>query len=129
MQVHRFRQWKKAVSYSFADPDCKEDDPWWQIKGLFEAWNRNRSRTVQSSNVKIMDESMSAFRPQTTPTGNLPHLSFIQHKPEPIGTELKVAMCADLQVMTCLSLCRGKKDETSTDVKNMRPRQIKKLHK
>ena len=61
---------------------------------------------------------MSAFRPQTTKTGNLPHLSFIQRKPEPLGTELKVAMCTELQVMTFLSLCRGKNDETSTDVKN-----------
>ena len=24
MQLHQFRQWKKAVSYSFADPECKK---------------------------------------------------------------------------------------------------------
>ena len=33
---------------------------------------------------------MSAFRPQTRKTGNLPHLSFIMRKPEDLGTEFKV---------------------------------------
>ena len=36
-----------------------------------------------------LDESMSAYRPQTRKTGNLPNISFILRKPEPLGTELK----------------------------------------
>ena len=30
---------------------------------------------------------MSEFRPQNTRTGGLPHLSFIEKKPEPLGPE------------------------------------------
>ena len=32
---------------------------------------------------------MSAYRPQTRKTDNLPTISFILRKPEPLGTELK----------------------------------------
>ena len=32
---------------------------------------------------------MSAYRPQTNKTGNLPNISYILRKPEPLGTELK----------------------------------------
>ena len=38
---------------------------------------------------KTLDESMSAFRPQKTKTGNLPNISFILRKPKSLGTELK----------------------------------------
>ena len=49
-----------------------------------------------------MDESMSAYRPQTTKTGNLPHLSMVERKPEDLGTELKVT--ADTATGMCLYL-------------------------
>ena len=39
--------------------------------------------------VKTLDESMSAFRPQKTKTGNLPNISFILRKQKNLGTELK----------------------------------------
>ena len=50
---------------------------------------------------------MSASRPQTMKTGNLPHLSSIMRKPEPLGTEFKV--CADTvtQVMLYLEIQKG----------------------
>ena len=41
-------------------------------------------------------------------TGNLPHLSFIQRKPEPLGTEFKVAACGRTGIFLHLELQRGK---------------------
>jgi hypothetical protein len=112
MSEKRFAQWKSAVAWCYADDTLKDEDPWWQIIGLINSWNANRSRTLYSSSVTVLDESMSAFRPQTTATGNLPHLSFIQRKPEPLGTELKVTMCTELMMMKHLYLCRKKDDKT-----------------
>ena len=43
---------------------------------------------------------MSAFRPQITKTGDLPHLTYIKRKPEPLGTELKV----ETDTATCITL-------------------------
>ena len=45
---------------------------------------------------------MSAYQPQTLKTGNLPHLSCIMRKPEPLGTEFKV--CADTVTHVILHL-------------------------
>ena len=41
-------------------------------------------------------------------SGNLPHLSFIARKPEPLGIELKAVACARTGVMMHLELQRGK---------------------
>ena len=56
---------------------------------MVQGFNNNRRRTVAASRVKTLDESMSPYRPQTRKTGNLPNISYIMRKPEPLGTELK----------------------------------------
>lgn len=113
MTLTRFRQWKNAVSWIYADETLKDEDPWWRIINAINCWNSNRSRTICAGTTTVLDETISAFRPQTTATGNLPHLSYIQRKPEPLGTELKVSMCSELQVLKHLYLCRKKNDKSS----------------
>ena len=71
------------------DDQYKERNKWWRVGYLVNGFNDNRRTTVAASRVKTLDESMSAFRPQTKKTGNLPNISFILRKPEPLGTELK----------------------------------------
>jgi hypothetical protein len=60
---------------------------------LINGLNKNRHDWVAASARKVLDESMSAWRPKTTKTGGLPHLSFILRKPEPLGTEFKMIAC------------------------------------
>ena len=67
----------------------KQANKWWRMGYLIQGFNENRSRSVAASRVLTMDESMSAFRPQTEKTGNLPNISYIMRKPEDLGTELK----------------------------------------
>jgi hypothetical protein len=60
-----------------------------------------------------MDKSMSSFRPQTSKTGNLPHLSFILRKPKPLGTkfkrrEFKNMVCGATRMMLALEIQEGK---------------------
>ena len=54
-----------------------EGDEWWQIAGGIDGFNENRKRVVLADIIKILDELMSAFKPQTTKTGDLPHLTHI----------------------------------------------------
>jgi Transposase IS4 len=75
---------------AFKDASIPVYDKWHPVRGLINAFNANRSETIAASVHKVMDESMSAFKPRTTKMGNLPHLSFIQRKPEPLGSEFKV---------------------------------------
>ena len=75
---------------AFKDVSIPSSDKWHPVRGLINAFNENRFKTIAASSTKVMDESMSAFKPQTTAMGNLPHLCFILCKPEPLGSEFKV---------------------------------------
>jgi len=77
------------------------------ISQAINEFNMNRKRHVRASLVKTMDESMSAFRPQTRSTGNLPHLSYIMRKPEDLGTEFKVVACPVTGILLYLEIQKG----------------------
>ena len=85
----RFQEIRKYMAFVFADKTLKGKDDWWQVLGGVNGLNENRKNIVQAPNIRVLDESMSAFRPRTMKTGNLPYLSFILRTPEPLGTEFK----------------------------------------
>ena len=58
--------------------------------------------------VVVLDESMSTWRPRTTKTGGLPHLTYQQRKPEPLGTEFKTTACGITGCLLNLEIMRGK---------------------
>jgi hypothetical protein len=66
---------------------------------------------VAASSSKVVDESMSTFKPQTTKMGNFPHLSsFIHCKPESLGLEIKATADSKKNAtgcMICLVLQEG----------------------
>jgi hypothetical protein len=115
---HRFGEIRYYIPFLFADQGCQQDDPWWKFSKGVEEFNTNRKNTVLSSYLKVMDESMSAFRPQTSKTGNLPHLSYIQRKPENLGTELKDTADTKTGMMIFLELQRGKIPMRSLEYSN-----------
>ena len=96
MTQRRFKDIRTYMSFVFAVSKLQESDVWWQVMGGINGFNENRRRVVQSPNMKVMDETMSAFCPQTRKTGNLPHLSYVLRKPEPLGTEFKTLAAAIL---------------------------------
>ena len=51
---------------------------------------------------------MSAIRFWTTEKGNLPHLSYIFRKPEPLGTEFKTVYCSVTGALLFIEVQRGK---------------------
>ena len=108
MKEHRFVDIKRYIPFLFSDASKKESDPWWQICTGIENYNSNRKKTVKASPIKVFDESMSAFRPRTSRFGNLPHLSSIDRKPEPLGTELKVTNTTIMGVGLYLEIQRGR---------------------
>ena len=104
----RHKQIRSYISFLFSDRSKKESDCWWMISKLIPAFKNNRKEKIWTSYLKVFDESMSAYRPQTLKTGNLPHLSSIMRKPEPLGTEFKV--CADTltSIIVHLEIQKGK---------------------
>ncbi len=57
---------------------------------------------------KVRDELISAFRPRTRKTGNLPHLSYLLRKPKPLGTEFKCCADTGTGLLLCMEVQEGK---------------------
>jgi hypothetical protein len=93
MAEYRFKQIKSCFPFAFQDKTKEAEDPWSMILLMVDGYNKNRHEWVAASARKVLDESMSAYRPQTSGTGGLPHLSFILRKREPLGTEFKSIAC------------------------------------
>jgi hypothetical protein len=109
MSFDRFKAIKSFYHLCFVDPSTVDkSDPWWEIRFMVNAFNKNRNTKVAASVYKVMDESMSSFRPQTSKTGNLPHISYIMRKPKPLGTEFKNMVCGATRMMLALEIQEGK---------------------
>ena len=108
MRLYRFKQFRKMIPTIWQVADPTDTDPWCQFRGAIENFNLIRKLDIFTSEIRILDESMSAFRPRTTKLGGLPNISYILRKPEPLGTELKTSVCPTLNIMTFLELCEGK---------------------
>lgn len=111
MKFYRFKDIKSFIPWMVKDESRKDKDPWWQFVKAVEDFNANRKSTVAASIWKVFDESMSAYRPRTTKTGGLPNISWIERKPEPLGTELKNVACALTGIMLALEIQRGANNE------------------
>ena len=111
MRFYRFKQFKRFVTLIWQVEERqqrKNDDPWWQFRDAINMFNQIRRDFVLPSEIIAMDESMSAFRPQTTKTGGLPNISYIMRKPENLGTEFKCVVCPVTGVMMFLEIQMGK---------------------
>ena len=134
MKHYRFKDLRRFLPLAFQCEKLKEKgDPWWQFQWAVDEFNRLRADRILHSSWVAFDESMSAWRPRTTKTGDLPNISFIKRKPEPLGkvmagccmhvlmfslnlffsffhkgTEFKCIACPITGVMLFLEIQRGK---------------------
>ena len=107
LPLYRFKEWRRFLPITSEDPTRSNSDPWWRFAGNIEFFNLNRLRCIASSNHVCIDELMSAWRPRKTKTGGLPNLTYVSRKPEPLGSEFKVASCSRSKVMLHLEIQRG----------------------
>ena len=80
---------------------------WWRTKLLFDGFN-TACKNIAASFLKVGDESMSAIWFRKTAKGNLPHLSYIFWKLEPIGTKFKTVACYITGALLFIEVNRGK---------------------
>ena len=65
---------------------------------------------IADSFLKVGDDSMSVIRFRTTAKGNLPHLSYIFRKQEPLGTDFKKVACSATGALLYIESHRGKEE-------------------
>jgi hypothetical protein len=95
------------------DKSTALQDAWYKFQVAVENFNTIRKHDIITSERRVLDESMSAYRPCTTKLGGLPNISYILRKPEPLGTEFKTSVCPWLNVMTHMEICEGKENMRS----------------
>ncbi len=83
-------------------------DPWMQHRTTTTSTTPSRPPSASPRSRLTVDESMCAFEPQSSCYGNLPNLSFIIRKPQPLGTELKNAADGGTGLMIHLEIQDGK---------------------
>ncbi len=108
MSHKRFRELRQYVPYAMSDPNQKTETRWWRINAFMREFVTNQSRLIAAAHWKVLDELMSPFRPRTLKTGNLPHISYLIRKPQPLGTEFKCAACTVTGCMLALECQEGK---------------------
>ena len=80
-------QFKLFVLSMFRDKGCIDFDTWWKFIQSIEGLNRNHKNIISYLICKALGKSMPEYLPQTTKTGGLPNISFIEMKPYPLVTE------------------------------------------
>ena len=108
MKFWRFKELKHYIPYVMSDESLQDSDDWWRVRRIISEYSRKRKGAIFTSHTFIYDESMSAFVPRTTKTGKLPNISYIQRKPEPLGTEFKCIVDGFTGIMLWLEVQEGK---------------------
>ena len=94
MSFYRFKSFREFFPHIFGDETIKDADPWWQFSPAVEEFNEIRRDEIVACKWISVDEMMSAWRPRKTALGNLPNISFIARKPEPLGKiKLRIIFC------------------------------------
>jgi hypothetical protein len=86
MSFYRWKELRRFFPAIFVDHERKESDPWYEFSGIIDEFNDIRKSELTCSRWISLDKSMSAWRPRKTALGGLPNISFIAHKPEPLGS-------------------------------------------
>ena len=109
MKHYRFTEFRHYYPRVMESEELKQSgDPWWRYTGYVKKFNESRKAKINSGNWKVIDELMSAYCPRTTKTSDLPHLSYVQRKPEDLGTELKNVGCCILRTQLGMECMEGK---------------------
>ena len=107
MTKSRFFYIFTAARFCKGQPNVAGEGDWAMFDRGPSDYNANRLRNIRPGPTLVLDESMSAWRPRTTELGGLENLSYIKRKPEPLGTEFKVAVDGKSGVMLHLEIQKG----------------------
>jgi len=84
-ESYHFKEFRHFLTLSYASESLqKTNDPWWQFRDAVTEFNDNRKQNIHFPPWVAIDEFMSAWKPWTAKNRNLPNISLIPKKPEPL---------------------------------------------
>lgn len=103
MSRNLFNRIRQALRFNKETPP-EFQDKFWEVRPLFEHWNRNMDRQFEPGPCSCLDESMSPwFNPFTCPG-----FMFVPRKPHPFGNEYHTICCAKCGIMYRMEIVEGK---------------------
>ena len=108
MKLYRFKEFRHFLPRIWEKAATNEEDPCWAFSSAVKEFNDIRNEEIVDSWEKVLDETMSAWRPRTSKNGGLPNINYIIRKPEPLGTEFKTVCCPVSGVMTRVEIQQGR---------------------
>lgn len=127
MPKNRFETLRSLFGKPFRrdESDLNPNDPWRYCRSIVDLFNTHRLKLIVPSWLLEMDESMSAYLGaegvadgEHANSDPIPHRSFVERKPEPLGAELKVICDGESGVFLQLELQEG---ETAMSQKVLAP--------
>ena len=97
---------RKYWPSEFDPEEDKDADGCWRERLLVDSLN-DACNKIAAFYLKVVDELMSAIRFWNTRKGELSHLSYIFHKPEPLGTEFKTTAYSITMELLFLEIQKG----------------------
>ena len=89
MSINEFHAFCSAAPYARAEEKYwhlpTRDTPWDVFLPCLKSFNLKRQQLI-GTNLMLLDESMSGWRPKTSKLGGLPNYTFEPRKPVPLGT-------------------------------------------
>ncbi|MGL5936847.1 MAG: hypothetical protein ACRCZI_14630, partial [Cetobacterium sp.] len=87
-----FKAWQVAAPLMWSDKkfwyEESRNKTWDLFLPVIKAYNDKR-RSLMRTNLLMIDESMSAWRPKTSKRGGLPNITYEPRKPVPLGTQFR----------------------------------------
>jgi hypothetical protein len=83
------------------------EKPWEEVDYWMRAFNKNRKEELVVGTDLILDELMIAWK-EKKGNGGIPHLSFVERKPIPLGTECKVVCEGSMGMCVYIEIQKGK---------------------
>ncbi len=96
--------------WAYGPETCWEElleKPWGEVSLWVEGFNKARRNELEVGTDVTPDEMMMAWKGKKG-NGGIPHLSFIERKPIPLGTELKAVCEGTFGVAVFLEIQTGK---------------------
>jgi hypothetical protein len=104
-------RFEKVLRFWAYGPDGTEaklkEKPWEEVDYWVRAFNRNRKEELVVGTDLTPDELMIAWKGKKG-NGGIPHLSFVERKPIPLGTEAKVVCEGSMGMCVFVELQKGK---------------------
>ncbi len=104
-------RFEKILHYWSQGPDGTSEqlreNPWAEVDYWVKGFNKNRKEELVVGTDLTPDEMMMAWKGKKG-NGGIAHLSFVERKPEPLGTEIKAVCEGTMGLSVFLEIQKGK---------------------